>query len=387
MNITRGKKPGAKKIVVFGPEGIGKSTFASQFPDPLFIDTEESTKDMDVARFDVPSSWEMLKSQVAYVIANPSICRTLVIDTADWAERLEIDWLCNKNGWDGLEGAGYGKGYTYSAEEFGRLLDLLTEVIGKGINVVITAHAQLRKVELPEEMGAYDHWEMKTSKKVAPMIREWADAVFFANYKVTVINVDNQGAQKGKNKAQGGRRVMYTVHTPFWDAKNRYGLPEELPFEYKSISHILEPANTSESEPVKKPEEKASKSGSKESPALPKEIEEALQAIHPNGEAGAEVKAEKSDHLSSVEPASPELPLPDARIPKNLRDLMITDNITEWDIENICEAKGYVPRGTKIWEYDTANPGLINGGLIGHWSSVIAQIREMNEKEEVPFVV
>ena len=177
MNITRGKQPGAKKIVIFGPEGIGKSTFASQFPDPVFIDTEDSTKDMDVARFEKPTSWQMLKSQVAYVISNPDVCKTLVIDTADWAERLEIDWLCNKNGWDGLEGAGYGKGYTYSSEEFGRLLDLLTEVTEKGIHVVITAHAQLRKIELPEEMGAYDHWELKTSKKVAPMIREWADAV------------------------------------------------------------------------------------------------------------------------------------------------------------------------------------------------------------------
>ena len=157
MNITKGKIRGAKKIVIYGPEGIGKSTFAAQFPDPVFIDTEGSTNELDVARFDSPTSWQMLLEQVRYVAKYPDVCKTLVIDTADWAEKMEIEELCQKNGWNGLEGAGYGKGYTYAAEEFGRFLNLLEDVIGKGINIVITAHAQLRKVELPEEMGAYDH--------------------------------------------------------------------------------------------------------------------------------------------------------------------------------------------------------------------------------------
>lgn len=393
MNITRGKLPGAKKIVIFGPEGIGKSTFASKFPNPLFIDTEDSTKDMDVARFDKPSSWQMLKSQVAYVISNPDICRTLIIDTADWAERLEIEWLCNKNGWDGLEGAGYGKGYTYSAEEFGRLLDLLTEVTEKGIHVVLTAHAQLRKVELPEEMGAYDHWEMKTSKKVAPMIREWADAVFFANYKVTVINVDNQGAQKGKNKAQGGRRVMYTNHTPFWDAKNRYGLPEEMPFSYDSIRHVIEDGAT-----IVKPDEVPQKSEHSASVA-------SAETVKPEQEPGkTELKSVEAEQPKAAPAPNPVqtakessyawTPVPpdkldkelDPRIPKRLRDLMIADGVHDWDIKNICEAKGYIPLGTELWDYETINPPLIDSGIIANWDSVVSQIKEMYEKEKIPFL-
>ena len=213
MNIISGKLPVAKRIVIYGAEGIGKSTLASQCPDPLFIDTEGSTTHMDVKRFEAPTSWQMLLDQVQYVISNPAVCRTLVIDTADWAEQLEINELCRKNGWASIETPGYGKGYQYSAEEFGRLLNKLTEVVNKGVNVVITAHASLRKVELPEELGAYDHWEMKTSKKVAPMIKEWADVVLFLNYQVNIVNVDGQGQLKGKNKAQGGRRTIHTSHT------------------------------------------------------------------------------------------------------------------------------------------------------------------------------
>lgn len=385
MNITRGRKSGAKKVILYGPEGIGKSTFASKFPEPVFIDTEDSTKDMDVARFDKPSSWPMLLNEVQYAIDNPGICKTLVVDTADWAEHLEIADLIASGGTNikSVEDFGYGKGYTMSAERFGNLLNLLSEVIEKGVNVVITAHAQLRKVELPEEMGAYDHWEMKTSKKVAPMIREWADMVLFANYKVNVINVDNQGATKGKNKAQGGRRVMYTTHTPFWDAKNRYGLPEELPLDYEQIRHVIEDTAAVQPTPIEKPSSPAISPAPKPEPA-PEEVPSKSFAEKP-----AEKKEEASVLPGMPEPITEKAPVEDKdldkRIPKNLRDLMLADSIGAWDIMNICESKGYVPTGTNIWDYETVNPGLIDGGIIGNWSSVVEQIRQMRKNEEIPF--
>ena len=88
MEITRGKVQKAKKVVIYGPEGIGKSTFASRFPDPVFIDTEGSTNDMDVARLPRPTSWNMLFEAIEYIKNNPGVCKTLVIDTIDWAELL-----------------------------------------------------------------------------------------------------------------------------------------------------------------------------------------------------------------------------------------------------------------------------------------------------------
>ena len=100
----------------------------------------------------------MLIEQVKYVKNNPNICKTLVIDTADWAELLCIDDICARFKKGGIEEFGYGKGYVYLAEEFGRLLNLLEDLIETGINVVLTAHAQMRKFEQPDEMGAYDRW-------------------------------------------------------------------------------------------------------------------------------------------------------------------------------------------------------------------------------------
>lgn len=386
MNITRGKIPKAKKVVVYGTEGIGKSTFASQFPDPLFIDTEGSTCELDVARFDPPSSWEMIKSQVSYVIKYPDVCRTLVIDTADWAERLMIDSICAEKGWDGLEAPGWGKGVTYAAETFGKFLNLLSDVVDKGVNVVVTAHADLKKVDLPEEMGSYDHWCMKTTKKVSPMIREWADMVLFANYKTIVVNVDGQGAQKGKNKAQGGRRVMYTCHTPFWDAKNRYGLKEELPFEFSSISHIFTPVPEAEPETPKKT---ASRKAASQVP-LPQPEEDPQVSPQSSQEpetekkgAGKPVQAD-GDVKQHTPPAVVTDETLDKRIPKALRDLMIADSIDAWDLVNVVQIRlpGTFPMDMEVRDYPQ---DFIDEWVLPNWQHIVDLVHQERDRMSIPF--
>lgn len=238
MQITRGKRARAQRVVIYGPEGIGKSSFAAQFPDPLFIDTEGSTDNMDVARMDKPTSYTMLKNQIAFVKANPTVCKTLVIDTIDWAESLIVDDVCAQHSKKGIEDFNWGNGYTYTKEEMGRFLNMLQELIELGINVVLTAHAQMRKFEQPDEMGAYDRWELKLGKKTSsqttPLVKEWADMVLFANYKTVVMTSETK-----KKKATGGQRMLYTEHHPAWDAKNRHGLPSVVPLDYAVIAHIF----------------------------------------------------------------------------------------------------------------------------------------------------
>ena len=389
MRITRGKIPKAKKVVVYGTEGIGKSTFASQFPDPVFIDTEGSTRELDVARFDPPTSWTMLNSQVEYVIKYPDVCRTLVIDTADWAERLMIDSICSEKGWDGLEDPGWGKGITYAAEKFGKFLNLLSDVVDKGINVVITAHADMKKVDLPEEMGSYDHWCMKTSKKVSPMIREWADMVLFANYKTIVVNVDGQGANKGKNKAQGGRRVMYTNHTPFWDAKNRYGLKEELPFSFDSIAHIFTPVEDPEPAPAPKPAPKPAPAPAPVNPPEPEEPKALPKSsAQPPEEKKGKGKPVQDDgagnvkqHTSSAEVSDGTL---DKRIPKALRDVMIADQVDEWDLTNVVQIRlpGTFPMDMAVKDYPQ---DFIDEWVMPNWSHIVDLVRQERDKMAIPF--
>lgn len=336
MNITKGKIKSPLKVVIYGTEGIGKSTFASRFPSPLFIDTEDSTKNLDVARFDKPTSWSMLMQQIKYTKDNPDICKTLVIDTADWAEQLEIEDLCARKKWSGIEDAGYGRGYQYSAEEFGKMLNALNEVIAVGINVVVTAHACLRKVELPEEMGSFDHWEMKTSKKVAPMLREWADMVLFANYETIVVTTDSK-----KNKAQGSRRVMYTEHHACWDAKNRAGLAPKLPFDYNEIAAVIE--------------------GGAQTPVQP--------AVQPTVKPVAQTPEPKFEIID--EPAvQPELNVSPEH--KKLADLMAANGVSVDEIRSIVAKRGYYPAGTPVENYD---PAFVGGVLVGAWNQVFSAIQ------------
>ena len=383
FQITKGKIIGAQKIVIYGPEGIGKSTFAAQFPGALFIDTEGSTKHLDVARLPSPSSWTMLLEEARWVKQNPSCCQTLVIDTADWAEQQCASEICAKNQKTGIEDFGYGKGYIYVAEEFGRLLNLLEEVAQLGINIVITAHAQMRKFEQPDEMGSYDRWELKLSKKTAPMMKEWADMVLFANYKTYVVAADDKGK---KHKAQGGKRVMYTSHHPCWDAKNRHDLPEELPFEYGQIAQLIQagpaviqpvPGGTTTTSPatIITPVATGITKTAPTSATTPVGITTSPAQTQP---------AQATITSGATPPAAPGPitgPGDDlSRIPKSLADLMRQSGVTIAEIQAVSAYKGYFPADTPIDKYPL---DYIEGGLVAGWAKVHELILSM--REDKPF--
>ena len=231
MEITKGKIVRAQRMVVYGVEGIGKTTFASMFPSPLFIDIEGGSSHLNVDRTPTPSSWQHLISIVAELAKDDLLgYNTLVLDTMDWAERLAVEDLCNRLGYDGLGGNDdYGKSYSMLVRMEGELLDSLSDIADRGVHVIILAHSTIRRFEMPEEMGAYDRYEMKLERKTAPLIREWPDALLFLNYK-TRLTVEKKGARP---KASGKDRICYTDHAATHDAKNRLGLPAEIMFDHE----------------------------------------------------------------------------------------------------------------------------------------------------------
>ena len=353
------------KVVLYGPEGIGKSTFASRFPDPLFIDIENGTRYMDVLRIDpAPQSWTELMEIIRELSSEKykDGFDTLVLDTADWAQRMCAETICASNKMQSIESFGYGRGYTYLAEEFGRLLNHLEMLIERGKNVVITAHAMMRKFEQPDEMGSYDRWELKLEKKVAPLIKEWADLLLFANYKTMVINVDNKGAAQGKNKVQGGARVMYTSHHPCWDAKNRFGLPDELPFEFDRIAHILPAAAPIAMQTAPEPAQR---------PATPLPQELGYEPIR--GEEAQKVEAV----FTQEDPNSFDEAVPFGGLMSMMRQSGVSCKEVRWAVAQA----GYYPEDTPIATYD---PEFVNGELLPNWA-VCVQMIEAARANDVPF--
>lgn len=244
----------------------------------------------------------------------------------------------------------YGKGYTYLKEEFGKLLDLLEDVLHAGHNVVMTAHAQLSKFEQPDEMGQYDRWTMKTSKQVAPLIREWCDMLLFANYKTIVVK-DGDG-KNAKNKAQGGRRVMYTTHHPCWDAKNRDGLADELAFDYAAIAQVIpvpggaSPKSTPPVQQFGTPVETPAPFAA--TPAAPPAANKPVDSAH-----------KLEDQLAQ------------AGVPDKLRPLMVSMNVTPDELQAVVGQRGYFPADMPVKDYPM---DFVDGCLVAAWDQVAQMI-------------
>lgn len=345
MNITKGIISKPVKVCVYGVEGIGKTTFASQFPEPLFFDLDKGSTQLDVSRVTDITSWPLLMSNIKEIYDNPTICKTLVIDTADAAERMCIDYICGKFNKKGIEDFGYGAGYTYLTEEFARFLVQLDACIGQGINVVVLAHAVLKTVTLPEEMGTYDHWELKlsskTTNKVAPLVKEWADLLLFANYKTILID---DGTRK---KAAGGKRIMYTTHTTFADAKNRFSLTEELPFDYNEIAQLIPNGTAPGINPIQEKKQEAKQKTVKKS-----EPESTVPIKKPT--------------VQIQDTAAPATSTVNATLQK-VYDLMKQENITEEQIRKAVAMKGYFPEDMPMKDYPA---DFIDGVLIGAWEQI-----------------
>lgn len=255
FQVSSGKIQKPQKVLIYGTEGVGKTTLAAQFPSPLFIDIEGGSGHLDVNRLPQPDSWSMLLDEIRYIYDCPAACGgTLVIDTLDWAQQLCAKHICAQHdGVNSIEDFGYGRGYAMVYEEFSSFINLLSEICNKGLNVLCLAHAYVGRREIPSETGLYDCWTTKldTGKRsnISAMVREWADAVLFCDFK-TIVTVQNE--KTGKAKAQGGqRRVIHTTHHAAWDAKNRWGLPDEIPMEYAQLAPFI-PVPSFATEPLNK---------------------------------------------------------------------------------------------------------------------------------------
>ena len=365
--ITSGKINKAKKVVIYGVEGIGKTLLAGKFPNPVFIDTEGSTGDYDIKRMPAPTSWTMLLDEIKQ-FGNSG--KTLVIDTVDWAEKLAIAHICDVHQWKGIEDAGYGSGYRYVYEEMGRMADLLTELVNRGINVVMTAHAAVRKIELPNEMGSFDRWELKlqNSQKcnVAAMVKEWADLLLFANYQTFIV----QDGKSKKNKAQGKKRMMYTTYNATYDAKNRYGLPEEMELDYAGIAHLFNNNTSAQPTPAVTEQPIQPVQSTQDTQTAQQE-----QPVIQTPQTPEEPQSPPSETTASEKP--PEEPPQVAGTPNfRLIQLMHANNVTDRDIRHAVAQAGYFPEDMLIKDYP---PEFVSGCLLGAWEQVLMCIKQNKE--------
>lgn len=243
--IQTGKQNLPPRFLIYGTEGIGKSTLASGAPHPIFIQTEDGLREIDCAKFPRAKTLSDVESAINSLITEDHSFQTLVIDTADWLEQLIWDRLCQEYGVNSIEkvDGGYARGYTHALTPLRRILDGL-DILNerKKMCVILLAHHKVEKFDDPVH-GAYDRYSPRLHKHANAVIKEWADGVLFATQKV-ITKTEDAGFNRTRTIAaglgkDGGERVLLCIGCPSYVAKNRYNLPMELPLNWNALLSTL----------------------------------------------------------------------------------------------------------------------------------------------------
>jgi hypothetical protein len=237
-NVKKGRLAAPLRVLLYGVEGVGKSTFAMRAPAPIFLNQEKGTEELSVARFPEPRSWDDVLDAVRVLETAPSEYQTLVIDPVNWLEPLCWAKVCQKNGWESIEAPGYGKGYDAALDEWRVLvaaLDRLRHV--RGMHVILLAHAQVKAFNDPEADASFDRYQIAMNQKAAGLLKQWSSAVLFAKHEL-VTHKDK--ATKRVRGVSSGARQLFTQWSAAYDAKNRYHLPETLPLSWDDFYAAVE---------------------------------------------------------------------------------------------------------------------------------------------------
>ncbi|MFQ5733103.1 MAG: ATP-binding protein [Planctomycetaceae bacterium] len=240
--VERGRQRPPRRVMLYGVHGIGKSTFGANAPQPIFIQTEDGLANIDCARFPLAESFDDVMNALMELYSERHEFQSVVIDSLDWLERLIWAHVCRTRNKDAIEDFGYGKGYTYALDPWKEVLDGLGALRReRGMTVILVAHAKIERFENPET-DAYDRYSPRLHKHASAIIQEWCDEVLFATYQVHTKQTD-EGFDRTRTRGIGsGDRIIRTTERPAHMAKNRLGLPEELPLDYAAYAHYCETA-------------------------------------------------------------------------------------------------------------------------------------------------
>jgi hypothetical protein len=254
QRIQRGRQPQPPRIVLYGTEGIGKSTFASQAPAPIFVPIEDGLAEIDCDRFPLATSLDQVLAALNDLHTQPHDYQSVAIDSLDWLEQLIFDALCRQHGASCIEkvDGGYARGYTHALGHWRQVLEALDRLRRERQMVVICiAHAKVERFEDPES-PAYDRFVPRLHKHAAALVCEWADAVLFATRRFRTQSED-AGFNRRRTIAtalgrDGGERILRCVGSPSCVAKNRFSIADELPLSWAAFLAAITHSHSNDEE-------------------------------------------------------------------------------------------------------------------------------------------
>jgi len=235
-SILKNTAMAAPRVMVYGVEGIGKSTFGAGAPNPVYILTEDGLGSLNVDHFPLATSFQDVMDAISTLYKDNHAFETVVIDSLDWLEAIIQREIEQK--YDAKDLA-YGKGALIAAERWREILDGLNALRNdKGMIVILIAHTTIKRFDSPE-VEPFDRYQPKLQERSNAVVREWADAVLFANYR-TIVKKDDVGFNQTSNRGiSTGERLLFTSERPAYMAKNRYNMPESIPLSWDAFAEAI----------------------------------------------------------------------------------------------------------------------------------------------------
>ena len=234
-SISKNESISAPRVMIYGVEGIGKSTFAAGAPNPIFILTEDGLGSLSVAHFPIAKTFANVMSAIATLHDESHDFYTVVIDSLDWLDNLIWEQI---NSQYEAKDLAYGKGAVIAADLWRKVLEDLNALRAKGMASILLAHCEIKRFDSPE-VEPYERYQPKLQARSSALVQEWCDVVGFANYKTIVKSSDVGFNNKVSRGISTGERLLYTSEKPAYLAKNRYSLPDSLPLDWSALADAM----------------------------------------------------------------------------------------------------------------------------------------------------
>ena len=223
-NVSKGKLEVPIKCIGYGPDGAGKSTWASGAPKPIWLPLDNRTAHLDIQRLPQPTTWDEALEGLRLLEVEKHDYETVVVDPVNWLEpmlaaKLTGDPLVDLANWKS-----YSKGFEAAVPHWRVLVLQLERLWLRGMNVLLLAHCKVQNFADPEG-PAYDRYELSLDKKAAGLLKQWCDYVLLMKHEA-VGKVD--ATTKRARGQETGRRLIYTTWTAAYDAKFSGSVPPTL---------------------------------------------------------------------------------------------------------------------------------------------------------------
>jgi hypothetical protein len=247
-NVKRVKSTKPVRGLIYGIPKIGKTELASEFPNPIFVQTEEgqnSTK--EIATFGLLKSFPQVCQALEELRCEPHDFKTVVLDGLDKLEPLVWKYTCEANKWKDIEDPGYGKGYAAADYTWRELIELMNAIRDeRNMNVVYIAHSVVTTFNDPRTTS-YSQYNIRLHKGALGLIQDDVDVIAFVTQEPAVMKEKGSFGKERSISKGGNQRWIYLEGIPTIVAGNRYGMPGKIAYikgkGYEALSKYLPSVN------------------------------------------------------------------------------------------------------------------------------------------------